>query len=59
MNCWKCPDGKPHQWVYLGRAAQAYRCSLCLEAIRKEDLKRLTDQVVEFGELQIELVADA
>jgi len=37
------PKGGPHQYVYLGRQAQAYFCTQCNGGISKADLKRATD----------------
>jgi len=43
LSPWFCPSGAVHQWTYLGRKRQAYRCVLCVQLITKIDLKRETD----------------
>jgi len=43
VDPWHCPDGRVHEWTYLGRRRQAYRCVLCVQLISKSDLKRETD----------------
>ena len=34
---------RPHDWRYLGRKAQAYRCAVCQLVISKAKLKAETD----------------
>lgn len=34
---------RPHEWQYLGRKAQAYRCVVCLKRVSKAELKEGTD----------------
>jgi len=38
-------DANPrsHEWRYLGRAAQAYRCAICQLQVTKGELKAATD----------------
>ncbi len=34
---------RPHEWIYLGRTAQAYHCRICQLRVTKSDLKVNTD----------------
>jgi len=34
---------RPHEWQYLGRKAQEYRCAVCQLRVSKTDLKAETD----------------
>ena len=34
---------RPHEWRYLGRVAQAYRCTTCQLQVTKAQLKAATD----------------
>ena len=34
---------RPHEWQYLGRKAQAYRCWVCQVTVTKSELKAKTD----------------
>lgn len=36
-------DRPAHQWEYLGRARQAYRCRICPMQVSKAKLKEFTD----------------
>jgi hypothetical protein len=45
MSPWTCPNGEPHEWQYLGKTAQAYRCKRCQIVSSKADLKTATDLV--------------
>ncbi len=36
-------DRPPHQWEYLGRVKQAYRCRICPVQLTKSQLKEATD----------------
>lgn len=36
-------DRPAHQWEYLGRVAQAYRCRICPVEVSKAKLKEATD----------------
>ena len=38
-------DANPrqHEWQYLGRVAQAYRCNVCQLRVSKAELKANTD----------------
>lgn len=38
-----CNDNHPHEWVYLGKDKQMYRCTRCGAFAHKEDLKEVTD----------------
>ena len=45
-NIWTHGTGaakRPHEWQYLGRAAQAYRCPVCQHRVSKAELKAETD----------------
>lgn len=39
----RCPDGKMHAWVYLGKVSKKYRCRDCPEEAAKAEIKRATD----------------
>jgi len=46
VNYWTHGSGasvRPHEWRYLGRVAQAYRCAICQLEVTKADLKAATD----------------
>jgi len=46
INYWthETPAGVlPHQWEYLGRKAQGYRCVICQLRVTKSELKVATD----------------
>ena len=34
---------RPHEWQYLGRKAQAYRCGVCQLRVTKTEMKAETD----------------
>jgi len=34
---------RPHEWQYLGRKAQKYRCTICQHTVTKVELKAGTD----------------
>lgn len=34
---------RPHEWMYLGKTLQRYRCRICLQGTSKADLKAATD----------------
>lgn len=34
---------RPHEWQYLGKKAQAYRCAICQHRVTKAELKAGTD----------------
>ena len=34
---------RPHEWQYLGRVAQSYRCVVCQLTVGKSELKAKTD----------------
>jgi len=38
-----CVTGELHKWVYRGKDAQSYRCSVCGVVMEKRRLKELTD----------------
>jgi len=41
---WRCEGlTTPHEWRYLGRKSQMYRCGVCLGTITKGILKKETD----------------
>jgi len=41
---WRCAGlTTPHEWRYLGRKSQSYRCGVCLGLITKGSLKKETD----------------
>jgi len=42
-NVWTCVDGGAHQWAYLGKTAQMYRCAKCSGTGDKSRLKKETD----------------
>ena len=45
-NIWTHGTGAakaPHQWEYLGRVAQAYRCRTCPLRVSKAEMKVKTD----------------
>lgn len=39
----RCPDATRHDWEYLGKALQAYRCNACDLRVSKAALKGATD----------------
>lgn len=42
VNPHTCPDGLAHQWDYLGKQWQQYRCHRCGQVILKERLQEAT-----------------
>jgi len=34
---------RPHEWQYLGKKAQSYRCAVCQVVVTKAHLKAETD----------------
>jgi len=45
-NIWTHGTGgakRPHEWQYLGRVAQEYRCTVCQMRVTKAALKAATD----------------
>lgn len=45
-NLWTHGTGsakRPHEWLYLGRVAQSYRCWVCQLVVTKAALKEGTD----------------
>lgn len=43
MDYWRCENGELHDWEYLGRTVQAYRCRGCQVKVSKADFKAATD----------------
>lgn len=39
----RCPDGRLHEWLYMGKARSLYRCTRCPVEVKKTVLKRETD----------------
>lgn len=39
----KCSEGGVHEWTYLGKLRQEYRCNKCGDTITKDRLKKETD----------------
>jgi len=39
----RCPDGRMHQFAYLGAGSQMYRCSECGSLVPKASLKAATE----------------
>ena len=43
ISFWRCSDGKRHDWQYLGKVLQTYRCAECQLRVAKGALKEATD----------------
>lgn len=39
----RCPDGRMHAWIYLGKSSKKYRCTVCPVEAVKAEIKEATD----------------
>ena len=40
---WRCESGEKHDWEYMGKTAQVYRCRGCQLRVTKAEMKQATD----------------
>lgn len=46
FDIWDCGTATrrgPHEWAYLGKVAQKYRCNRCHEIVTKAVMRELTN----------------